>query len=240
MRRFITLIDALYESKSLVLLLADNDPMTLLQIDEETRKTAAYDEIFAFDRTVSRLLEMQSTSYVRQSLETFPQGQDFLATVLGELKLKKSKEEGGQSCPYQNPHPSLLTAPAAIHQHHLNHFTNDESSMIWVMKKIWNHYRIGTIEELQKTVSVHPSTEATAFSDSSSISENLQFMKKETVFIMLVDIADYYVRDVHLSDAKQASIKEYIDKFQTSFKEPFVSFSQYTSIVLNLIRCIHI
>lgn len=45
MRRFITLVDAVYESKSLLLVLADANPMQLLNIDEEQRKTAVYDEV---------------------------------------------------------------------------------------------------------------------------------------------------------------------------------------------------
>jgi hypothetical protein len=48
MRRFITFIDAVYESKSLLLILADSDPIKLLQIDDETKKTAAYDEVSHF------------------------------------------------------------------------------------------------------------------------------------------------------------------------------------------------
>jgi hypothetical protein len=36
-----------------------------LNLSDEVRRSANYDEVFAFDRTVSRLLEMQSESYVR-------------------------------------------------------------------------------------------------------------------------------------------------------------------------------
>jgi predicted ATPase len=45
MRRFITLVDALYESKSLLLVLADADPLKLLEIDEEQKKHSTHDEV---------------------------------------------------------------------------------------------------------------------------------------------------------------------------------------------------
>lgn len=64
MRRLITLIDALYECNTLVYVLADAEPLDLLQLSEEDRGRSTKDEIFAFDRTISRLLEMQSAYYV--------------------------------------------------------------------------------------------------------------------------------------------------------------------------------
>jgi hypothetical protein len=48
MRRFITLIDALYENKVLLLLLADTDAPSLLELDREARQSALYDEVSAF------------------------------------------------------------------------------------------------------------------------------------------------------------------------------------------------
>ena len=38
--------------------------MELLELSDEDRARSTKDEIFAFDRTISRLLEMQSSSYV--------------------------------------------------------------------------------------------------------------------------------------------------------------------------------
>lgn len=64
MRRLITLVDALYECHTLVYCLADDEPLKLLTVSEEDRARSTHDEVFAFDRTVSRLLEMQSESYV--------------------------------------------------------------------------------------------------------------------------------------------------------------------------------
>ena len=83
MRRFITLIDILYEHDTKVVFTASADPMNLFKpenivdADEDLDHgdllgTAEYtpvikDEVFAFDRTISRLTEMQSTEYLRRA-----------------------------------------------------------------------------------------------------------------------------------------------------------------------------
>jgi predicted ATPase len=53
-RRFITLIDCLYECECKVIILAESRPEGIFQAD----KDGVYDEMFAFDRTRSRLEEM--------------------------------------------------------------------------------------------------------------------------------------------------------------------------------------
>uniref|UniRef100_A0A2S2R1U5 Putative ATPase N2B n=1 Tax=Sipha flava TaxID=143950 RepID=A0A2S2R1U5_9HEMI len=87
MRRFITLIDTLYDNKVCVLIYADkplkdlfvakktggldDDQMVLmddlnLNTDSTDAKANVFtgdEEIFAFDRTISRLMEMQSSDY---------------------------------------------------------------------------------------------------------------------------------------------------------------------------------
>jgi len=63
-RRFITMIDAFYEKHTKLVCTADEDPINLFYVTEEDKKTSVADEIFAWDRTVSRLIEMQSTKYL--------------------------------------------------------------------------------------------------------------------------------------------------------------------------------
>ena len=62
-RRFITLIDALYECECKVVILAKARPEGLFVVDLDGQ----YDEMFAFDRTRSRLDEMMSTQWMSKS-----------------------------------------------------------------------------------------------------------------------------------------------------------------------------
>jgi len=82
-RRLITCIDALYECHTKVLCTADFDPIKLFQVTEEERKTSVADEIFAWDRTVSRFMEMQSTKYLTDVAQSMDAEQ-----FLGQFKLK--------------------------------------------------------------------------------------------------------------------------------------------------------
>jgi predicted ATPase len=63
-RRFILLVDSLYEGNCRVVLFADAEPAELLQISAEDKATSQYDEHFAFDRAISRILEMQSDEWI--------------------------------------------------------------------------------------------------------------------------------------------------------------------------------
>lgn len=60
-KRFVTLVDALYEAKTKLILSADAPPETLY---------VGGDGAFEFERTVSRLIEMQSLDYLGASHET--------------------------------------------------------------------------------------------------------------------------------------------------------------------------
>jgi len=87
-RRFITLIDALYEGHTKFVCVAATDPISLFYVTEEERKTSIADEIFAWDRTVSRLIEMQSTQYLKDVARSLD-GEQFLA----QYKLKSLTDE---------------------------------------------------------------------------------------------------------------------------------------------------
>lgn len=65
-RRMITLIDTLYERKTKLIMSADAPVETLFRADSDDKASSAIDEIFAWDRTVSRLMEMQSQDYLLQ------------------------------------------------------------------------------------------------------------------------------------------------------------------------------
>jgi predicted ATPase len=62
-RRFIIFVDAMYESHVKLILQAQTQPEGIFQVDLEDDSC---DEVFAFDRTRSRLEEMRSESYLRR------------------------------------------------------------------------------------------------------------------------------------------------------------------------------
>lgn len=65
-RRMITLVDTLYERKTKLIISADAPVESLFVADATDKSSSAIDEIFAWDRTVSRLMEMQSQEYLLQ------------------------------------------------------------------------------------------------------------------------------------------------------------------------------
>lgn len=65
-RRFITMVDAFYEKHTKLVCTADLEPYTLFSLSEEEKRNSTFDEVFAWDRTVSRLIEMQSVKYLSE------------------------------------------------------------------------------------------------------------------------------------------------------------------------------
>lgn len=64
-RRFITLVDVLYERSVKLVCLAEALPSELFDPGPGRREDMP-DEVFAFDRTVSRLAEMQGQEYLKR------------------------------------------------------------------------------------------------------------------------------------------------------------------------------
>jgi predicted ATPase len=87
-RRFIVMIDSFYERHTKLVCTADNDPQDLFFVTEEERKTSVADEIFAWDRTVSRLIEMQSVKYLSEQARTLDSEQ-----FLGQFNLHSLTED---------------------------------------------------------------------------------------------------------------------------------------------------
>jgi len=115
LRRFILLIDALYEERVCLCLLAEAPPLNLLVVSKEEKEKVRgdgraykiyphsrsltfvtfchsnsplptfqcqFDELFAFDRTVSRLLEMQSSAYLENTYSHTEPHAQFLRNIL--------------------------------------------------------------------------------------------------------------------------------------------------------------
>jgi peroxisome-assembly ATPase len=92
-RRFITFIDAMYECHCKVILHAATPPERIFH-DDSSAAGKAHDEVFAFARTVSRLHEMSSQSYLQRQQRRRP-----------ELESKASLLSQGKAV--VNVHPSL-------------------------------------------------------------------------------------------------------------------------------------
>mmetsp|Transcript_81857 Transcript_81857/g.213074 ORF Transcript_81857/g.213074 Transcript_81857/m.213074 type:complete len:640 (-) Transcript_81857:255-2174(-) len=82
-RRFITMVDAFYERHTKLVCTAELDPISLFYVTEEEKKTSVADEIFAWDRTVSRLIEMQSVKYLSEQARNIDSEQ-----FLGQFNLQ--------------------------------------------------------------------------------------------------------------------------------------------------------
>ena len=67
-RRFITLVDALYENECKIIVRAAARPDRLFQVDLEDKNR---DEAFAFDRTRSRLEEMMSQEWLKRTRKKY-------------------------------------------------------------------------------------------------------------------------------------------------------------------------
>jgi len=91
-RRFITLVDAFYERHTKLVCTAALDPMNLFEIPEAEKKTSTFDEVFAWDRTVSRLIEMQSVKYLGEAARQLP-GEEFLGQFDLTSLLEDDKRE---------------------------------------------------------------------------------------------------------------------------------------------------
>jgi predicted ATPase/Ca2+-binding EF-hand superfamily protein len=63
-RRFITLVDTFYERHTKLVCTAETSCADLFYVSEEEKRTSQFDEVFAWDRTASRLTEMQSIEYL--------------------------------------------------------------------------------------------------------------------------------------------------------------------------------
>jgi predicted ATPase len=86
MRRFITLIDALYDHRVRLVCTAADTPLKLFVLsDQEKKISSVMDEVFAWDRLVSRLTEMQSQEYLAAHAQRISASQMFSQYELDKL-----------------------------------------------------------------------------------------------------------------------------------------------------------
>jgi hypothetical protein len=201
-------------------------------------------------------MEMQSTDYVKASLESHPLGQEFLGAVLPELTMNSSSSSGTAHYHHQSitDHHQLKHVHGISHETHFQHYQNDSTSLLWVLKKVWGHYRLGTVDEQQNGLADKTDSEETPVStekdrDTGSFSssppklianECKEVISRETFFILLADIIDYYFKDMSVTEKKQQLIMNYLLNLQKYHsEEKFIAFHCFLSSVLDLIQLIH-
>ncbi|CAE7771982.1 unnamed protein product, partial [Symbiodinium microadriaticum] len=101
LRRFITLIDALYEGRVRVHVYAESNPLALLNVSPEEKASCVHDEVFAFDRTVSRLLEMQSEEYTTGYYTEWLQRRQLpvVSALMDAVEVEASEQQAGGVAP---------------------------------------------------------------------------------------------------------------------------------------------
>lgn len=104
LRRFITFVDTMYELKVTLILQTQAPSLQEMFVLEDVKDHYSQDEVFAFDRTLSRLEEMKSTSYLSSKwiggADTALAGSPAQAPVKKRLILQ----------------PSLADSPTSFHE----------------------------------------------------------------------------------------------------------------------------
>ena len=172
-----------------------------------------FDEVFAFDRTVSRLLEMQAQEYVATSLRAFPQGPAFVERAFayaihhrcsvahdthneGEELMEVASDDTllkriGLYCDVLLRNPSETTIQDIQDNNNLELYHDVDLALL----KLWRQYRIGSIDEVDQQGLLQPDGCAVLGDEcSTSRPEEQQLMRVEDCRVCLGDVAEYAVR----------------------------------------------
>lgn len=167
--------------------------------------------MFAFDRTVSRLLEMQSREYVEAAQAAFPQGPAFVDHAFSYAIRQHQKPHAhvtsahtaeAQTAPLEKlPDDSLLQRIAVLDdgtllQNHKNGDGDGEAGsaeraelrrdLRLAVEQLWRQYRIGSIDEVAHSTAVA--------GEGTPADLRSQAMRREDCAVCLSDIAEYAVR----------------------------------------------
>lgn len=212
LRRFITLVDALYERKVLVLWQADCDVKDLLAAEDINGSISSYDEVFAFDRTVSRLLEMQSHEYLLQSCK-----------LSDTAIFHNNHGSGGSNGSTQNE--SLAAILRLSDCLNIGSCSAAHPDIVRMMERLWRKYRIGFTDE------IHDSNN----DDSSSGGRfRRQSIRRDALNVVLVDIVDHYFRNARSNDPVVNKVARLIEE-KLSITNSHASFDEFSKVVSQVI-----
>ncbi|CAD7968381.1 unnamed protein product [Amoebophrya sp. A25] len=128
-RRLITLIDNLYEQRTKCVLLSETRAAEIFSVDPSVdKKTAIQDEIFAWDRTVSRLTEMSSIEYLRERAQSLPP-MEFWAqlSIIQKFQANGTSGPGGTRGGFRRTKSQLTT----IQDPESSKYADEEIDEIW-------------------------------------------------------------------------------------------------------------
>ena len=110
-----------------------------------------YLQVFAFDRTISRLLEIQSVEYVQSSLAAHPQGPDWILQAAKQIVREDKNNITGGHRVEEGAEESLLVQLCASTSS-AGSVPSESDLHLWeaFVQKLWMQYRIGSIDEAQR------------------------------------------------------------------------------------------
>eukprot|EP00981_Chlorochromonas_danica_P009167 scaffold2523_cov180-Ochromonas_danica.AAC.2 len=221
LRRFITLVDALYEHKVLTLFQADRPAHGLYSSEEKGAGNMAYDEAFAFDRTVSRLLEMQSKEYVTLTKKIH-------GDEINRKWRNKEEQEEEESHYHVIPGPELVDQCLRdMLQLRLADGLKGEV-LAPLFKQLWVMYRLGSIDETETLMPSTTSQEGDCSSEESVPSdgeeggrwwleghleggEDKELLRRSSFHVCLCDLADQRLQDLSSSDKQTQEIIAFLE-----------------------------
>ena len=148
-----------------------------------------YLQVFAFDRTISRLLEIQSVEYVQSSLAAHPQGPDWILQVAKQLVREDKNNSNGDnfaevSVEKAHIEENLLVRLCGASTSTIGSVPSEGDLRLWeaFVQKLWMQYRIGSIDEAQRQ----------PVQGSGKVSEEV--LRWEDAAVCLADLAEFAIR----------------------------------------------
>jgi hypothetical protein len=195
---------------------------------------------------------MQSTDYVKESLNDHPQGKDFLSKIMSEIA-----KQGSSVVHHAQGHHAMIPST-----------TTSMTTTLWMIRKVWNHYRIGTVDEVQHYIksklassssysslpvtdlTSDDTTDTTTATNTTDINapekadalvtnESKQVMSLATFQILLNDMTDYCMQDLREGGKRYVKVLQYVEAYyRTPNKKQYLTFSEYTHIIEDIITIV--
>jgi hypothetical protein len=180
------------------------------------------EQAFAFDRTVSRLLEMQSQEYVGACLRAIS-GDNVAANAAGNT-IAHRPSQGAEAI-------DLLLRDL------VKGATLSDPQTQWTLRSLWRTYRLGSADEVQHALLAYTGSSTSSGSGEESWglgAEHRQVMRSADFRVMLADLAECRLRDLATSDPRSSAARDFLfEHFQED--DEYVDFVKLSKTVLSLL-----